>query len=132
MSTTETITLPVQPDIQYHPEYEKYKARTLRRKETEVLESTLPHGFPQKLESPLAWEGKDIEKRNDWIYHLSDSQLNEIDAALEHFKCMCLKMRVVALRDNTDATHSFKPPSWPYQPSHLSSTGTSLDTQGVI
>lgn len=87
MSTTETITRPVQPDIQYHPDYEKYQARTLRRKQSEDLQTTLPDGFPPQLDSPLVWEGKDIEKRDDWIYHLSDAQLDEIDAALAHFKC---------------------------------------------
>lgn len=102
MSTTETITRPVQPDIQYHPEYEKYKSRTLHRKETEVLQTTLPHGFPQKLNSPLVWEGKYIEKRNDWIYHLSDDQLDEIDAALGNFKCM--RLNECAITDNADVT----------------------------
>lgn len=90
MSATETLTRPVQPDIQYHPEYEKYKARSIRRKETETLPTTLPDGFPQKLDSPLVWEGKDVEKRDDWLYHLSDAELDEIDAALQHFKCMFL------------------------------------------
>lgn len=90
MSATETITRPVQPDIQYHPEYEKYKARSLRRKETETLPTTLPDGFPLELKSPLVWEGKDIEKQDDWLYHLSNAELDEIEAALQHFKCMFL------------------------------------------
>ncbi|KAF7528501.1 hypothetical protein PCG10_000345 [Penicillium crustosum] len=86
MSAVQTITVPAQPDIQYHPEYEKYKERTRRRKETETLQTTLPAGFPQKLVSPLVWEGKDVEKRDDWVYQLSDNQLDEIDAALKSFK----------------------------------------------
>jgi hypothetical protein len=86
MSAVQTITVATQPDIQYHPEYDKYKERTSRRKETETLQSTLPAGFPQKLISPLVWEGKDIEKRDDWIYQLSNTQLDEIDAALKSFK----------------------------------------------
>lgn len=86
MSTVQTITVPAQPDIQYHPEYEKYQERTRRRKELETLPSTLPAGFPQKLESSLVWEGKDIEKRDDWTYQLGDNQLDEIDAALNSFK----------------------------------------------
>ncbi|KAJ5091615.1 hypothetical protein NUU61_006485 [Penicillium alfredii] len=88
MSVVQTITQPTQPDIQYHPEYEKYKERSRRRKETETLETSLPHGFPQELISPLVWEGKEIEKRDDWIYQLSDAQLDEIDAALKRFKAL--------------------------------------------
>jgi hypothetical protein len=86
MSAVQTITVPTQPDIQYHPEYEKYKERTHRRKETETLQSTLPENFPEKLISPLVWEGKDVEKRDDWVYQLSDDQLDELDAALKSFK----------------------------------------------
>lgn len=86
MSATETITQPTQPDIQYHPDFVKYQDRTRRRKETETLETTLPAGFPSQLESSLVWEGKDVEKRSDWVYELSAAQLDEIDAALKSFK----------------------------------------------
>ncbi|KAJ5806550.1 uncharacterized protein N7503_004152 [Penicillium pulvis] len=88
MSATETITRPSQPDIQYHPDWVKYQARSRQRKETESLQTSLPAGFPQKLVSPLVWDGKDIEKRDDWIYQLSDVQLDEIDAALKSFKAL--------------------------------------------
>lgn len=91
MSATVTITQSTQPDIQYYPDYDKYKNRTLRRKETEALQTTVPDGFPQELISPLVWEGKDIEKRGDWIYQLSDAQLDEIDATLKSFKGMLLR-----------------------------------------
>ncbi|GAB1205260.1 hypothetical protein APSETT445_003933 [Aspergillus pseudonomiae] len=82
----------VQPDIEYHPDYEKYTARAARRKATEQLPTTLPDGFPQKLESPLVWEGKDVEKRDDWIYKLNDAQREEIDAALKSFQAQNLTL----------------------------------------
>lgn len=86
MSTTQTITKPTQPDIQYHPDWLKYQARSQRRKETESLQTSLPAGFPERLISPLVWEGKEIEKRSDWVYQLTDAQLDEIDSALKSFK----------------------------------------------
>lgn len=86
MAAVQSIPVPAQPDIQYHPDFDKYKERTHRRKETETLQDSVPVGFPQKLTSPLVWEGKDIEKRDDWIYHLSDAQLDEIDKGLQSFK----------------------------------------------
>ncbi|KAL5357986.1 hypothetical protein BJX96DRAFT_182540 [Aspergillus floccosus] len=93
MSTTAVETQAgVQPDIQYHPDYEKYKARTQRRKATEELIQTLPPGFPTQLSSPLVWEGKDMESRDDWIYKLSEEQLNEIDTALKHFQSLKLPL----------------------------------------
>ena len=73
---------PVQPDIQYHPDYAKYTARTQHRIATETLPTTLPLGFPSHLDSPLVWEGSEIEQRDDWIYRLNDAQLDEIDQAL--------------------------------------------------
>ncbi|KAK1149760.1 hypothetical protein N8T08_005314 [Aspergillus melleus] len=87
MSEVLTVTQPTQPDIQYHPNYEKYLARGERRKATETLPKTLPARFPAQLSSPLVWEGKDVEKRDDWIFKLNDAQREEIHAALEHFKC---------------------------------------------
>lgn len=49
---------PMQPDIQYHPDYQKYQARAEHRKATEALTKTLPAGFSAELISPLVWEGK--------------------------------------------------------------------------
>ncbi|KAJ5351396.1 hypothetical protein N7452_000370 [Penicillium brevicompactum] len=92
MSTVETITVPRQPDIQYHPDYEKYKERTRQRKETETLQTTLPAGFPQKLVSPLVWEGSEVVKGENWIYHLKDAELEEVDAALKSFKALNLSL----------------------------------------
>ncbi|CAI7573595.1 unnamed protein product [Penicillium glandicola] len=92
MSAVQTITVPTQPDIQYHPEYEKYKERTRHRKETETLQTILPPNFPQKLVSPLVWEGKEVEKRGDWIYQLSDDHLDELDTALKSFKALNLSL----------------------------------------
>jgi hypothetical protein len=86
MSSTKTIARPSQPDIQYHPDWAKYQARSRQRKKIETLQTSLPAEFPQHLVSPLVWDGKDIEKRDDWIYQLSDAQLDEIDAALMSFK----------------------------------------------
>ncbi|KAJ5664133.1 hypothetical protein N7507_004864 [Penicillium longicatenatum] len=88
MSSTKTITRPSQPDIQYHPDWAKYQARSRQRKKIETLQTSLPAGFPQRLVSPLVWDGKGIEKHDDWIYQLSDAQLDEIDAALVSFKAI--------------------------------------------
>lgn len=75
-----------QPDIQYVPDRSKYEERGRQRKLTEDLPTTLPAGFPAKLDSPLVWDGKLIQKETDWLYILSDRQLEEIDGALKHFK----------------------------------------------
>lgn len=88
MSAVETISRPIQPDIEYHPDFSKYQERTRLRLQAGNLPTSVPTGFPTKLVSPLVWEGKDIEKRGDWAYQLNDNQLDEIETALHHFKAL--------------------------------------------
>lgn len=76
-----------QPDITYHPNFEQHKARSEERQRAEQLPSSLPDDFPKHISSPLVWEGKYVEGRSDWIFKLNESQLDEIDQALQKFKC---------------------------------------------
>lgn len=81
------IETPTQPDIEYHPNAEKWKARTaLRLAEDPLLpNSPLPNGFPAKLTSPLVWQGDDWKNESEWVYDLAPEQLREIDDAVKHF-----------------------------------------------
>jgi hypothetical protein len=77
-----------QPDIDYHPDLAKYKARTARRLEQtpELLKATLPPGFPPKVEGPVVWEGKDWTSEDQWVYKLSDEELQEIEEGMKYFE----------------------------------------------
>ncbi|KAF7305190.1 Clavaminate synthase-like protein [Mycena kentingensis (nom. inval.)] len=90
MSTTETMTLPPQPDISYHPDLEKFKARTARRlaEDPTLPQQALPPGFPAKTEGPIVWDGKDWTDESQWVYNLSQTQLDEIDQAVAHFNSL--------------------------------------------
>ena len=81
----------VQPDIAYHPDEAKWKARTARRlAEDPSLPSTpLPAGFPTHLESPLVWKGSDWKNEKEWVYEMSPHHLKELDDALRHFQGKC-------------------------------------------
>lgn len=91
MAATQIIEQPTQPDIQYAPDRAKYHARTQSRKQNEALQKSLPAGFPERLESPLVWDGKEVEKQEDWVYQLSNTHLDELDAALKSFKGISLE-----------------------------------------
>jgi len=78
---------PGQPDIAYTPNHDKYLARTQRRFATEQLNTNLPDGFPTKLESKLVWDGNTIAEQYEWDYVLTAADVDEIEAALRHFKC---------------------------------------------
>lgn len=46
----------------------------------------LPSEFPTTLNSPLAWTGAQFAKQHDYIHVLSESELHEVEKALEHFQ----------------------------------------------
>lgn len=76
-----------QPDISYHPDEAKYLARAARRlaEDPALPDVPLPDGFPPRVEGPIVWDGGDWTSEQ-WVYQLNGAELNEIDAALDHFK----------------------------------------------
>ncbi|KAK1987605.1 TfdA family taurine catabolism dioxygenase TauD [Colletotrichum cereale] len=89
---TVTVARPVQPDIQYAPDYQKFQARVARRSQEPGLPKTLPEGLPAQLKSDMVWEGATLASEHDWIYVLTPGQLDELDAALAHFKSLGLSL----------------------------------------
>ncbi|KAJ7677266.1 hypothetical protein B0H17DRAFT_1161472 [Mycena rosella] len=90
-TATETITEAApatQPDIAYHPDEAKWRARTARRlaEDPSLPSRPLPEGFPPRFDGPGVWEGKDWTDEAQWVYELSAAQLEEIDRALAHFE----------------------------------------------
>ncbi|KAJ7090387.1 hypothetical protein B0H15DRAFT_779193 [Mycena belliarum] len=81
---------PKQPDISYHPDEAKFRARTARRlaEDLTLPQKPLPAGFPPSFEGPGVWEGKDWTDESQWVYNLTDAQLKEIDQALAHFESL--------------------------------------------
>ena len=77
-----------QPDIDYAPDLDKYLARVARRQQTEKLQNELPDGYPTELKSDLVWDGSTIAKEYNFVYELNTEELQEIEDALVHFKCM--------------------------------------------
>jgi hypothetical protein len=75
-----------QPDISYHPDFEKYQLRTERLKAQRPSNPSLPTAFPQELTGPLVWEGHDFTDESEWTFTLSEKQLDEIQNALDSFK----------------------------------------------
>ena len=88
MSTTTIQTISQQPDIEYAPNINKWKARTESRLANEKLRSDLPPGYPKKLESDLVWEGESLKEKYNWVYELNQDELDEIERGLVHFKSM--------------------------------------------
>ena len=81
-----------QPDIQWHPNREAYAERTKRRLLTEKLATTVPGGWPKRVEGPEVWEGKDLTIKNgepgdaNLIVQLSGENISDLEKATSHFK----------------------------------------------
>ena len=57
--------------------------------ETNVIEAQ----FPDKIEGPSTWDGKELEKQPEkWIYHVTPEDIADIDKALKHFKSLDLPL----------------------------------------
>ncbi|RMD40168.1 hypothetical protein DV735_g4956, partial [Chaetothyriales sp. CBS 134920] len=89
------VASPVQPDIQYHPDLQKYESRVQRRLATESITKKLPDGFPKQLHSDLVWEGATVGDTYDWNFVLTPDHIEELDAALAHFKSLNLPLGYV-------------------------------------
>lgn len=50
----------------------------------------LPTDFPEVLDLPMAWMGAQFVDQAEYIHTLSESDLQEAQIALEHFKGRCL------------------------------------------
>lgn len=62
--------------------------------ETNVIEAK----FPDKIEGPSAWDGKELEKQPEkWIYHVTPEDIADIDNALKHFKSLDLPLVCVCV-----------------------------------
>lgn len=79
---------PGQPDISYHPDYEKWQARIARRLREGNLETSIPDGFPERLTGDLVWDGETVADKYNWTFVFTPEHLAEIDQALAHFKGM--------------------------------------------
>ncbi len=56
-------------------------------------ESKVPDGFPEKLNSPLAWTRAEIErKRSEWVVQLSKEEIEAIEAAIASFEAQSLDL----------------------------------------
>ncbi|KAJ6500652.1 hypothetical protein C8R45DRAFT_820180 [Mycena sanguinolenta] len=79
-----------QPDILYHPDEAKFRARTARRlaEDPTLPQRPLPAGFPPSVDGPIVWEGKDWTDESQWVFNLTDEHLAEIDSALAHFESL--------------------------------------------
>lgn len=72
-------------DIAWEPDYAKFMART-KGWNRPVPSTSLPDGWPQKVNGPMDWDGRSFSGEGDYVYELSEAQKLEIREALARFK----------------------------------------------
>jgi hypothetical protein len=73
-------------DIGWAPDAAKFEQRQrVRRNEVGETATTLPAGWPPKLNHPLAWRGSELAP-GDYIFEVKAGEIAEIEAALSQCK----------------------------------------------
>lgn len=85
-------------EIPYYPNREQYEAGSRCCLQKTYVEGSLPYGFPEKMDSNMVWEGRDITLTHTgeeipYLVILDHSQLEEIDEALKYFQSMSSRPR---------------------------------------
>ncbi|KAE8422528.1 hypothetical protein BDV36DRAFT_310890 [Aspergillus pseudocaelatus] len=87
--------------VTYHLDRNEYQSDKFDLGQQRLLDTTLPHGFPKRLESKMAWEAKDIALDHalgggtPYLLILQGPQLAEIDAALRYFQSLTQPMEIL-------------------------------------
>ncbi|WPJ65199.1 hypothetical protein SMAC4_13891 [Sordaria macrospora] len=73
-------------DISYTVNEKKYRDRAAARVRAGCLPTSVPAGWPTKLQGPLVWTVDDFEKEDEYVYHLTPADKMEVLEALSIFK----------------------------------------------
>ncbi|KXX78006.1 hypothetical protein MMYC01_201723 [Madurella mycetomatis] len=77
----------VRPDISWIPSYKVFIDRVEKLKDLYPNRpTTVPAGWPAQVNAARAWDGSDFNSEGDYVLILSDEDVMEIEAGLEHFK----------------------------------------------
>jgi hypothetical protein len=84
------VTLPQKSyaDISYDVNEAAFRRRSAARLAARDLATSVPAGWPTKLEGPLVWTAADFNEADEstYVYPLTDEDKEEISKALEAFK----------------------------------------------
>jgi hypothetical protein len=79
----------VRPDIQWVPSFQTYTERVERLNHMCLERSTtVPNGWPTKLDAPRVWSGSDFKDQEKYITKLDKDDILEIESALKYYKGM--------------------------------------------
>jgi hypothetical protein len=84
------------PDIQWNPSFATYQQRVSALSKLRTDRPTsVPAGFPAKVDAPWMWDGSEFSDENEFVFHLGEEDIDEIEQALSSFKGGDTKIRSV-------------------------------------
>ena len=60
---------------------------------------TAPHQLPPEIEDASAWYGPDLARNTDWIEHLSEAEIAEVETAVKHLEDPSLDLTSITSDD---------------------------------
>jgi hypothetical protein len=94
----------IRPDIEWIPSLQTYKDRVERLKVlTTERQTSLPYGWPTKIEHPRAWSGSDFADSSKYVVQFTNADIVEIERALMHFKGSIYCFHSRSSKDNSAA-----------------------------
>jgi hypothetical protein len=78
----------IRPNIMYLPSWDTYVNRTnvlLESRAKSTVNNDLPEGFPRAITGPRVWTKDNAPTISELTFPLSDSDVQEIEAALAHY-----------------------------------------------
>jgi len=80
----------LRPNIEWLPNVQTYLERVQRLKSAKLERPTsVPAGWPEQLSTKRVWSGSDFANSEEFIMHLNEDDVKEIEDALEFFKGAC-------------------------------------------
>ncbi len=72
-------------DIGYDVDELAFRRRAAARLAAGGLPTSVPSGWPTRLEGPLVWSAADFDNEEPYVYYVTDDDRAEIGRALEYF-----------------------------------------------
>ncbi|KAI0602175.1 hypothetical protein F4775DRAFT_227399 [Biscogniauxia sp. FL1348] len=86
---TDSLPKPEPPaDIGYDVDEEAFLRRCEASRASGGLPTSVPDGWPTRLEGPLVWSKNDFQNESEYVYNLTDADKAELETALKRFKEM--------------------------------------------
>lgn len=83
----EAVEEAARPDISWIPSFKVFKERVERLQALYPdRRTTVPEGWPAKIDHPRAWAGSDFKSESDYVMEFSSEDVADIEAGLAHFK----------------------------------------------